>query len=121
LGLTDPQIGVDSSWASFYPYQAEAGPVDSLHYELRIRNWIYRGSHLIAVIKCPEGWTVVPNSVELNVPAKSEAASKFEVRVPHSEDRLNRRYVLTADIWRDGEHLGEITEGLVNMNPMKAH
>jgi glyoxylase-like metal-dependent hydrolase (beta-lactamase superfamily II) len=117
----DPQIGVDSSWASFYPYQAEAGPVDSLHYELRIRNWIYRGSHLIAVIKCPEGWTVVPNSVELNVPAKSEAASKFEVRVPHSEDRLNRRYVLTADIWRDGEHLGEITEGLVNMNPMKAH
>lgn len=117
----DPQIGVDNNWASFYPYQAEAGPGDTIHYELRIRNWIYRDSHVRAAIRFPEGWIVMPSVVELDIPAKSQAAARFEVRVPSSEKRLNRRFVLTADIWRDGEHLGEVTEGLVNMNPMKAH
>jgi hypothetical protein len=43
------------------------------------------------------------------------------LRIPHSETRLNRRFVLTADIWRDGQHLGEVTEALVNMRPMRAH
>jgi hypothetical protein len=29
--------------------------------------------------------------------------------------------VVTADIWRDGEHIGEVTETLANMKPTKAH
>lgn len=54
-------------------------------------------------------------------PHSTNAAAKFEVVIPRSESRLNRRMVITADIWRDGDHLGEVTEALVNMKPMKAH
>jgi glyoxylase-like metal-dependent hydrolase (beta-lactamase superfamily II) len=117
----DPELGVDSSWASFYPYQVEADPGDEIPYEMRIRNWIDHNSHIRAVINCPAGWTVVPDAVELDIPAKSASEGKFVVRVPHSENRVNRRFVLTADVWRDGEHLGEVTEGLVNIKPMMAH
>jgi glyoxylase-like metal-dependent hydrolase (beta-lactamase superfamily II) len=116
----DPEIGVDNSWASLYPYQAEADPGDTIHYELRIRNWINRPSHLRVVIRSPQGWTV-PSAVEIDVTAKGEAAGSFDVKIPRSENRLNRRFALTADIWRDGEHLGEVTEGLINMKPMTAH
>jgi glyoxylase-like metal-dependent hydrolase (beta-lactamase superfamily II) len=118
----DPQIGVDNNWISFYPYQVEAGPGDSIHYELRIRNWIYRKSQLRVTINTPEGWTVASDSdLRINIPPKSQSALKFDVRIPHSETRLNCRFVLTADVWRDGEHLGEINEALVNMRPMKIH
>jgi glyoxylase-like metal-dependent hydrolase (beta-lactamase superfamily II) len=117
----DPEIGLDNNWASFYPYQVEAKPGDTLRYELRIRNWIYRTSHVKAVIVVPENWVAVPESVDLMVPAKSESSATFAVKIPRSEGRLNRRFVLTADIWRDDEHLGELTEALVNMQPMKFH
>jgi hypothetical protein len=46
----DPELGVDASWASFYPYQVESGPGDEISYELRIRNWIGNNSHIRAVI-----------------------------------------------------------------------
>jgi len=117
----DPAMGVDNNWISFYPYQSEAGPGDTLQYELRFRNYVSRSGHLKATIKLPETWAGSPGSVEISAPAKSEALARFEVHIPRSEARLNRRFVLTADIWRDGEHLGELTEGLVNMKPMKAH
>ena len=116
-----PEIGVDNNWASFYPYQAEAGPGDTLQYELRIRNWMAKPSHIDAVIIVPESWVTVPGTVALTVPAKSESSATFTVKVPISEERSNRRSVLTADIWRDGEHLGELTEALVNLRPMKPH
>jgi glyoxylase-like metal-dependent hydrolase (beta-lactamase superfamily II) len=117
----DPEIGLDNNWASFYPYQVEAGPGDTLRYELRIRNWIYRPSHIKAAIVLPERWVSDPVCVDLTVPAKSVSSAPFAVKTPSSEARLNRRFVLTADIWRDGEHLGELTEALVNVRPTKPH
>lgn len=117
-----PQIGVDNNWASIYPYQAEGDAGDTMHYELRIRNWINSTSHLRAVIRAPQSWTVTPSAIEVEAPPHStNAAAKFDLLIPRSESRLNRRMVITADIWRDGEHLGEVTEALVNMKPMKAH
>lgn len=117
----DPGIGVDNNWISFYPYQSEASPGDAIPYQLRLRNWIHRQSHVQATIRAPAAWTVSPASVEIDAPARSEASARFVVRVPRSEAGKNRRFVLTADIWRDGEHIGEVTETLVNMMPMKAH
>jgi len=130
----DPEIGVDNNWVSIYPYQVEADPGDTVCYELRVRNWIGRDSHLRVEIKAPKGWFVTPPSAEVEVPGKHEkrmsdimipapghSTVKFEVSIPRSEDWVNRRFVLTADIWRDGEHLGELTEALINMSPMKNH
>jgi len=117
----NPALGVDNNWVSFYPYQSEAGPGDTLNFELRFRNYVEGPTHLKGTIQLPEAWTASPDSLEIVASAKSEAKARFEVRIPLSETRLNRRFVLTADLWRNGEHLGELTEGLVNMKPMKAH
>jgi hypothetical protein len=117
----DPAMGVDNNWVSFYPYQSEAGAGDTIRYELRFRNGTERPSRLNAVIKAPARWTANPSSVEMTAAPRSQAAAGLEVRIPPVEDRLNRRFVITADVWRDGRHLGEVTEGLVNMKPMKAH
>jgi glyoxylase-like metal-dependent hydrolase (beta-lactamase superfamily II) len=117
----DPEMGVDNNCVSFYPYQSEAGPGDTLQYDLRVRNWIERPSQVRARIKLPAGWIATPGAVEIDAPARSEASARFEVRIPSSETRKNCRFVLTADVWQDGKHLGELTEGLVNMLPMKAH
>jgi glyoxylase-like metal-dependent hydrolase (beta-lactamase superfamily II) len=116
----DPAMGVDNNWVSFYPYQSEAGAGDRIQYELRFRNGIDRPSILNAFIKAPGNWTVRPSSVEMKAAPRSQAAARLEVRISPGEDRLNRRFVITADVWRDGRHLGEVTEGLVNMKPMKA-
>ena len=51
----------------------------------------------------------------------AESTSSFEVQIPKGETQVNRRWVITGDVWRDGEHLGEVAELLVNMKPMKAH
>jgi glyoxylase-like metal-dependent hydrolase (beta-lactamase superfamily II) len=117
----DPAMGVDNNWVSFYPYQSEADAGDTIQYELRFRNGIAQPSSLRALIKAPAGWTVIPSPVEMKAAAGSQAAAKLEVRIAPGEKRLNRRFVITADVWRDGRHLGEVTEGLINMKPMKSH
>jgi glyoxylase-like metal-dependent hydrolase (beta-lactamase superfamily II) len=117
----DPAMGVDNNWVSFYPYQTEAGAGDTVQYELRFRNAIPVSSQIRATIKAPAAWSVGPSSVEISAAPKSEGSARFEVRIPPTENRLNRRFVITADVWRDGAHLGEVTEGLVNMKPMKSH
>jgi hypothetical protein len=116
-----PQLGVDNNWLSFYPYQVEAGPGDTLQYELKVRNWLDRPSRIRSVILAPDQWKVTPSSIELQVAAGAESSAPFRVQIPMGETRVNRRWVITGDVWRDGEHLGEIAELLVNMKPMKAH
>jgi glyoxylase-like metal-dependent hydrolase (beta-lactamase superfamily II) len=117
----DPAMGVDNNWVSLYPYQAVAGAGETLQYELRFRNASVHPSCLKASVKAPVNWTVSPSTVEINAVPNSQAAAKLEVRISPNEKRLNRRIVITADVWRDGRHLGEVMEGLVNMKPMKAH
>jgi len=116
-----PQLGVDNNWLSFYPYQVEAGPGDTLQYQLKVRNWLPRPSRIRSVILAPDQWKVTPASIDLQIAAGAEASAPFQVQIPMGETRLNRRWVITGDVWRDGEHLGEIAELLVNMKPMKAH
>jgi glyoxylase-like metal-dependent hydrolase (beta-lactamase superfamily II) len=117
----DHNMGVDNNWVSIYPYQAEAGVGDAISFELRFRNGAEQPSSLKASFKVPVRWTVSPSSVEMIAARRSQAAAKVLVRIPPGENRLNRRFVITADCWRDGRHLGEVTECLVNMHPMKAH
>lgn len=113
----DPQIGIDNNWVSFYPYQVATDPGSTIQYQLRVRNLIYRKSHLHCVIWIPDGRSLSPATVDLAVPAKFQSSIEFQVEIPPGETRLNRRFALTADLWRDDHHLGEVTEGLVNMSP----
>ncbi|PYV15808.1 MAG: hypothetical protein DMG07_08995, partial [Acidobacteria bacterium] len=113
----DPQLGVDNNWASIYPYQADARPGDALHYKLKVRNWLGARSRVKAVLRVPEQWTVTPATLDLDVNARGEAEAPFSVEIPSTENARGRRRVLLGDLWRDGEHLGEVTEALVNFAP----
>lgn len=117
----DPQIGIDINEVSFYSYQVAADPGSTIQYQLRIRNWIYQESHLHGVIRIPDRRSVSPVAVDLVVPAKFQSSIKFQVEIPPEETRLNRGFALIVDLRRDDHHLGELTEGLVNMSPMRSH
>jgi hypothetical protein len=57
---------------------------------------------------------------ELNAAPKSESRATVTMRIPRTAKK-DYRYVITLDTERDGRALGEVTEILVNIAPMKAH
>jgi glyoxylase-like metal-dependent hydrolase (beta-lactamase superfamily II) len=120
LDQPDPMFGLDNNWISVYPYQVEAKPGDSIDVQIRFRNWLYAPATITATWQTPEGWSLDPVKIQLRAFAKSESSARARLRIPASA-APNRRYVITLDVTRDGRHLGEVTEMLVNVDPMKAH
>ncbi len=120
LDQPNPMFGLDNNWISAFPYQVEAKAGQEVDVEVRFRNWLYGGAKVRATWRLPEGWSVEPAVVEVNASPYSSAKGKARLRIPPNA-KLDRRYVLTLDIERDGKSLGELTEMLVNIHPMKAH
>jgi len=120
LDQPDAMFGLDNNWISIYPYQSEVRRGQELDGQVRFRNWLYAPASVRGSFRAPEGWLVEPPVVEVRAPAKSEASAGFKIRIPGNAP-TNRRYVITLDVERDGQHLGEVTEMLVNLDPMKAH
>jgi glyoxylase-like metal-dependent hydrolase (beta-lactamase superfamily II) len=120
LDQPDAMFGVDNNWLSVYPYQSEADPGESIEVQLRYRNWLYAESRVQASFIAPDGWAFEPKAVQVIAPPKSTGTAVARVRVP-KEASSDRRYVVTVDVSRDGERMGEATEMLINVAPMKAH
>jgi len=120
LDQPDPMFGVDNNWLSVYPYQVEARPGDTVRLEVRYRNWLYADSRVTGSFRAPSGWKFEPDTVEVHAAAKSQGHAAATVRIP-PDARKNFRYVITLDATRDGQPLGEVTEVLINIAPMKAH
>jgi glyoxylase-like metal-dependent hydrolase (beta-lactamase superfamily II) len=120
LDQPDPMFGVDNNWLSVYPYQVEAKPGETVEVEVRYRNWHNRVSTVSTQFRAPEGWEFAPASLEIRAQAKGTGTGRARFRVPAGASR-NRRYVITLETSRDGRRLGEITEMLVNVLPMRAH
>jgi glyoxylase-like metal-dependent hydrolase (beta-lactamase superfamily II) len=116
----DPMFGVDNNWLSIYPYQIEAQPGDTMKVGVRYRNWLYAESAVRGSFRSPEGWVFEPAVTELHAAPKSEARATVTMRIPRTTKK-DYRYVITLDTERDGRALGEVTEMLVNIAPMKAH
>lgn len=113
-------FGLDNNWLSLYPYQVEANPGDTVKLEVRYRNWLFADSAVRGFFRGPSGWMFQPETAEVHAPPKSVGVAVVTMRIPPAA-RPNYRYVITVDASRDGERLGEITEMLVNIAPMKAH
>jgi glyoxylase-like metal-dependent hydrolase (beta-lactamase superfamily II) len=120
LDQPDPMFGVDNNWLSIYPYQIEANPGDTVKVEVRYRNWLYAESMVRASFRSPEGWIFQPAVVEVHAAPKSEARATVTLHIPGTAKK-DYRYVITLDTTQDRRALGEVTEMLVNMAPMKAH
>ncbi|MFB3920732.1 MAG: MBL fold metallo-hydrolase [Terriglobia bacterium] len=115
--IADPDcnFGLNPSWARLYPYQLEAKFGSTAAIELRVRNYRPKPMQLEAALVVPAGWKVSPETVALTIPAGEDASGGFTLTIPDSWDRAKPRVALAADIRADGQYLGEIAEGVVDL------
>lgn len=109
----DPNFGVDVRWCHFYPYRLllkDEGPIEV---ELRVRNYLYIPGEVEVELKLPPGIRTAHPRRSVTVPAKKEMAIPFRL---YAEEIAGRgRTIFTADITFNGAHLGEYTEGLIEL------
>ena len=115
--IADPDcnFGLNPSWVRLYPYQLQMRAGSSAPVELRVRNYRAKPMHLEAALVVPAGWKVSPETIALTVPAGGDATGGFTLAIPDGWDRAKPRVALAADILADGQYLGEIAEGTVDI------
>ncbi|HUU12499.1 MAG TPA: MBL fold metallo-hydrolase [Terriglobia bacterium] len=115
--IADPNcdFGLNPSWVRLYPYQLEARAGSSAPVELRVRNYRAKPMQLEAALVLPAGWKAAPEIVTLTVPPNGDAREEFTLTIPENWSRSMPRVALTADVMADGQYLGEIAEGVVDV------
>jgi len=111
----DCDFGLNPGWARLYPYQMEAKPGSSVAVELRVRNYRSKPMQMEAALVLPPGWTAAPEVAALTIPAKGDGSAGFTMTVPAGWDRARPRVAVAADVVADGQYLGEIAEGVVDI------
>jgi glyoxylase-like metal-dependent hydrolase (beta-lactamase superfamily II) len=111
----DTNFGLNPSWARLYPYQlaAKAGSTSTL--ELRVRNYRSKPMHMQAGLVLPEGWRATPDIATLDVPAGGDGKTSFTVTIPDDWDISRPRVAVAVEIMADGQYLGQIAEGMVDI------
>ncbi len=115
--IADPDcnFGLNPSWVRLYPYQLLAKAGSSAALELRVRNYRSSPMRLQAALILPAGWKASPELLELAVSPRGDASGEFSVAIPEDWDRGKPRVALAADIMADGQYLGQIAEGVADV------
>jgi glyoxylase-like metal-dependent hydrolase (beta-lactamase superfamily II) len=115
--IADPDcdFGLNPSWVRLYPYQLLAKAGSNAALEVRVRNYRSNPMHLEAALVVPPGWKASPEVLELTVALKADASGGFSVAIPENWDRAKPRVALAADIRADGQYLGQIAEGVADV------
>ncbi len=71
--------------------------------------------HVKAGLVLPEGWKASPDVASLDVPAGSDGKTGFTVTIPGNWNPSKPRVAVTADIVADEQYLGQIAEGVVDI------
>lgn len=111
----DCDFGLNPSWVRLYPYQPSAKPGSSMNLELRVRNYRSKPMHLQAALVLPAGWTAAPPTLTLEVAPHSAGKGGFTVAIPPTWNRLKPRVAIAADVVANGQYLGQIAEGVVEV------
>jgi len=111
----DCNFGLNMSWARLYPYQLLAKAGESAPLELRVRNYRGKPMHLEAALVLPSSWKARPEVVSIDIPVGGEGSVGFTVMIPAGWERSQPRVALSADVMADGRYLGEIVEGVVDI------
>ncbi len=111
----DCNFGLNPSWARLYPYQLLARVGMNATLELRVRNYRSKPMHLEAALVIPRGWKVTPEVLSFTVPANGQGKDSYTLTIPPNWDASRPRVALAADIVADGQYLGEIAEGVVDV------
>lgn len=115
--IADPDcdFGLNPSWVRLYPYQLQAKTGSTAAVELRVRNYRSSPMHVEAALVVPAGWKASPEMQELTVAPKGDGSAGFTVSVPQNWDREKPRVAVAADIRADGQYLGQIAEGVADV------
>ena len=111
----DCNFGLNPSWVRLYPYQLLAKAGASPDLELRVRNYRAQPMRLDAALVVPGGWQVSPEVVSLTVSPNDWGTGRFALTIPENWDRSAPRVAIAADVVADGQYLGEIAEGVVDI------
>lgn len=111
----DCNFGLNPSWVRLYPYQLLAKPGSNSTVELRVRNYHSQPMHLEAALVLPAGWKASPAVLSLTVPANGDGKDGFSVTIPDNWDASRPRVAIAADLMADNQYLGEIAEGVVDL------
>jgi len=115
--IADPDcnFGLNPSWVRLYPYQLLVKAGSSAALELRVRNYRTNPMRLQAALVLPVGWKASPDVLELTLSPRGDASGGFSVAIPENWDRGKPRVALAADIVADGQYLGQIAEGVADV------
>jgi hypothetical protein len=68
-----------------------------------------------AALVLPPGWKATAEVAAFTIPPKGDSTAAFTMTVPGNWDRARPRVALAADVMADGQYLGEIAEGVVDV------
>jgi len=121
--IADPDcnFGLNPGWARFYPYQLQAKAGSSASLELRVRNYRSAPMRLEATLVLPAGWKASPEMLDLTIPPGQDGSAPFSVSIPEDWDRAKPRVAMAADIKADGKYLGQIAEGVADIEFSGGH
>jgi hypothetical protein len=71
--------------------------------------------HLEATVVLPEGWKASPYLLDLTIPPGKDGSAPFSVSIPEDWDRAKPRVAIAADVRADGKYLGQIAEGVADI------
>ncbi|OPZ80269.1 MAG: Hydroxyacylglutathione hydrolase [bacterium ADurb.Bin429] len=109
------EFGLDPSWVRVYPYQMLAAPGERQRGELRVRNYKPSPMKVEAAIVAPAEWSVEPETLAFETPARGEASRPFHLSIPRGWRAVSPRVAIAVDVMSDGRYLGQIAEGIVDI------
>jgi glyoxylase-like metal-dependent hydrolase (beta-lactamase superfamily II) len=121
--VADPDVnfGLDPSWCGIYPYQMLVSPGQSARAEIRVRSYRSAPMRMEVALVAPNEWTVEPDVLRFEVPARGRSGRAFELRIPRDWKPPAPRFAIAADVMCDGKYLGQITEAVVELARPKDH
>lgn len=111
----DCNFGLNPSWVRLYPYQLLARTGSGSTVELRVRNYRTQPMRLEAALVLPAGWKASPDVLHLTIPPGEEGKEGFLLTIPEAWDRSRPRLAIAADLMVDGQYLGQVAEGVVDV------
>jgi len=111
----EPEFGMDPSWVKIYPYQMQIKAGETGRGEIRVQNYRPTPAKMEVALVVPEGWTVEPEVLRFEAPARGHAKQSFQIRTRPERPRGLPRVAIAADVMCNGKYLGQITEAVVDL------